>query len=88
MCAGAPRGTQGKLDAALRQVLGRGCSSVNPANYILMFIDPADGPPASLEEICAVRLRRRLAEQAAQLLELKRQVGLHASVPVWGLWRM
>ena len=67
-------------------MLGRDGSSVNPADYTLVFIDPADGPPASLEEICAVRLRRKLVEQAAQLLELKRQVGLHACVAVRGLW--
>ena len=84
--AGGPRGTQGKLDAALRQVLGRGRGSVNPADYTLVFIDPADGPPGSLEEICAVHLRQKLVEQAAQLLELKRQVGLHASVAVRCLW--
>ena len=83
--AGAPRGTQGKLDAALRQVLGRRRSSGDPAGCTLVFIDPGYGPPASLEEICAVRLRRKLVEQAAQLLELKRQVGLHAFVAAWSL---
>ena len=84
--AGAPRGTQGKLDAALRQVLGCRRSSVNPADCTLVFIDPGEGPPASLEEICAVSLRRKLVQQAAQLLELKRQVGLHVFVAAWGLW--
>ena len=63
-------------------MLGRACGSVNPADYTLVFIDPADGPPGTLEDICAVRLRRKLVEQAAQVLELKRQVGLHAFVAV------